>query len=77
MEQPSPSLVLPGTFVPWSVLIHPGQVNIAGAVFGPSADEVDLARRIAEVDGRPVEHIHATAAERTLALARVLAERNG
>ena len=71
-------------------LIHPGQVEIANAVFGPSPAEVDLARRIAaawasarnagrgvvEVDGRLVEHMHATQAERTLALARALAERD-
>lgn len=72
-------------------LIHPGQVAVANDVFGPSLDEVDLARRIvdawagarkagrgvAEADGRLIEHIHATEAERTLALARVLAERAG
>ena len=71
-------------------LIHPGQVDIANAVFGPSPAEVDLARRIAdawasarnagrgvaEVDGQLVEHMHATQAERTLALARALAGRD-
>lgn len=71
-------------------LIHPGQVEIANAVFGPSRAEVDLARRIAhawskarnagrgvvEVDGRLVEHMHATQAERTLAFARALAGRD-
>ena len=71
-------------------LIHPGQVEIANAVFGPSPAEVDLARRIAhawsrarnagrgvvEVDGRLVEHMHATQAERTLAFARALAKRD-
>ena len=70
-------------------LIHPAQVDIANAVFGPSSDEVDLAQRVAgawssarkaglgvvEVDGRLVEHMHAAQAERTLALARALAAR--
>ena len=70
-------------------LIHPGQVEIANAVFGPSPAEVDQARRIAdawararnagrgvaEVDGQLVEHMHATQAERALAFARALARR--
>ena len=70
-------------------LIHPAQVDIANAVFGPSSEEVDLAQRVAgawssarkaglgvvEVDGRLVEHMHAAQAERTLALARALAAR--
>lgn len=71
-------------------LIHPGQVEIANAVFGPSPAEVDLAqciadawakardagRGVAEIDGRLVEHMHATQAERTLAFARALAGRD-
>ena len=71
-------------------LIHPGQVEIANAVFGPSPAEVDQARRIAdawararnagrgvaEVDGQLVEHMHATQAERALAFARALARRD-
>ncbi len=70
-------------------LIHPAQVDIANAVFGPSPEDVESARRVAEawagarkagrgiveVDGRLVEHMHAAEAERTLALARVLAVR--
>ena len=71
-------------------LIHPGQVDIANAVFGPSPAEIDLARRIAdawasarntgrgvaEVEGRLVEHMHAKQAQRTLAFARILAGRD-
>ena len=70
-------------------LIHPGQVDIANAVFGPSPADIDLARRIAdawasarnagrgvaEVDGRLVEHMHADQAQRTLAFARALSGR--
>ncbi len=70
-------------------LIHPAQVDIANAVFGPSPEDVESARRVAEawagarkagrgvveVDGRLVEHMHAAEAERTLALARALAVR--
>ena len=79
----------PEAFVRCKVLIHPAQVDIANAVFGPSSEEVDLAQRVAgawssarkaglgvvEVDGRLVEHMHAAQAERTLALARALAVR--
>ena len=71
-------------------LIHPGQVDIANAIFGPSPVEVNLALRtveawkkaqksgrgVAEVDGQLVEHMHATQAERTLAFSRALAERD-
>ena len=70
-------------------LIHPAQVDIANAVFGPSPETVESARRVVEawaaarragrgvveVDGRLVEHIHAAEAERTLALARALLDR--
>ena len=70
-------------------LIHPAQVDIANAAFGPSSEDVESARRVAEawagarkagrgvveVDGRLVEHMHAAQAERTLALARALAVR--
>ncbi len=70
-------------------LIHPAQVDIANAVFGPSPEDVESARRVAEawagarkagrgvveVDGRLVEHMHAAEAARTLALARALAVR--
>ena len=70
-------------------LIHPAQVDIANAAFGPSSEDVESARRVVdawagarkagravvEVDGRLVEHMHATQAERTLALALALAGR--
>ena len=70
-------------------LIHPTQVPVANAVFGPSEDEIDFARRardawraaraagkgVAEVDGRLVEHMHVAEAERTLAFAEALAAR--
>lgn len=72
-------------------LIHPDQVPVANAVFGPSADDIDFARRVtaaweaaraagkgvAEVDGRLIENMHAAEAERTLALAAALAEWGG
>ena len=72
-------------------LIHPTQVPVANAVFGPSADDIDFARRVAaawkaaradgkgvaEVDGRLVENMHAAEAERTLAFAAALATREG
>lgn len=64
-------------------LIHPAQVEIANAVFGPSADELDLARRqiaayeqakaegqgVAVVDGKIVENLHVETATRLLAKA--------
>lgn len=70
-------------------LIHPTQVAVANAVFGPSPEEVDFARRareawqaaraagkgVAEVDGRLVENMHVAEAERTLAFAAALAGR--
>ena len=70
-------------------LIHPTQVPVANAVFGPSAEEIDFARRareaweaaraagkgVAEVDGRLVENMHVAEAERTLAFADALAGR--
>ena len=70
-------------------LIHPAQVDIANAAFGPSSEDVESARRVVdawagarkagravvEVDGRLVEHMHAAQAERTLALALALAVR--
>jgi (3S)-malyl-CoA thioesterase len=68
-------------------LIHPGQLAIANAAFGPSADEVDLARRhitaldaamargeaVAVVDGRIVENLHAAAARVLIARADAIA----
>jgi citrate lyase subunit beta/citryl-CoA lyase len=70
-------------------LIHPSQVDTANAVFGPSADDVEQARRIvaawteaqragkgvAVVNGRLVENLHAAEAERVLAFAEALATR--
>ena len=64
-------------------LIHPAQIAIAEAAFGPSEAEVDLARRqiaafeaaeaegsgIAVLDGRIVEGLHVRAARRVLAMA--------
>ncbi len=71
-------------------LIHPTQVDIANAVFGPSADEIDQARSIvaawadaqregkgvAVLNGRLVENLHAAEAERLLAFADALAGRH-
>jgi len=70
-------------------LIHPSQVDLANATFGPSADEVDQARQIvaawadaqragkgvAVLNGRLVENLHAAEAERVLAFADALAVR--
>lgn len=64
-------------------LIHPAQVAIANAVFGPDAEELDLARRqieayeqakadgqgVAVVDGKIVENLHVETATRLLAKA--------
>jgi len=69
-------------------LIHPAQLAVANAVFAPSAEEVDLARRqieaferaqaagqgIAVVDGRIVENLHIVTARATLAKAKAIAE---
>ena len=62
-------------------LIHPAQINIASAVFSPTADEEDLAHRqisafdaaqaagqgVAVVDGKIVENLHVATARDTLA----------
>lgn len=62
-------------------LIHPAQIAIANAAFGPTKDEIDLARRqiaafetaeaqgqgVAVVDGRIVENLHIVTARATLA----------
>ncbi|MBV1895109.1 MAG: CoA ester lyase [Rhodobacteraceae bacterium] len=67
-------------------LIHPAQVKIANDAFGPSADEVDLARRqitafeeaeaqgqgVAVVDGRIVENLHVATAHETLAKVKAI-----
>ena len=68
-------------------LIHPAQVAIANAAFGPTEDEIDLARRqiaafeaaeaegqgVAVVDGRIVENLHIVTARATLAKADAIA----
>ena len=68
-------------------LIHPAQVAIANAAFGPSSDEIDLAHRqiaafeaaevegqgVAVVDGRIVENLHIVTARATLAQAAMIA----
>jgi citrate lyase subunit beta / citryl-CoA lyase len=67
-------------------LIHPSQIAAANAAFGPSAGEVEQARRVvgafeqaeregrgvAVLDGRLVENLHVAEARRTLALAEAL-----
>ena len=68
-------------------LIHPAQVAIANVAFGPTDDEIDLARRqiaafeaaeaegqgVAVVDGRIVENLHIVTARATLAKADAIA----
>ncbi|MBF9043415.1 CoA ester lyase [Rhodobacterales bacterium HKCCE4037] len=68
-------------------LIHPAQVATANAVFAPSPEEVDLARRqieafeeaeargegVAVVDGKIVENLHVATARATLAKADAIA----
>ncbi len=68
-------------------LIHPAQVAIANASFGPTAEEIDLAERqiaafeaaeaegqgVAVVDGRIVENLHIVTARATLAKAKAIA----
>ena len=62
-------------------LIHPAQVAICNAAFGPSEAEIDLARRqieafdggVAVVDGKIVENLHIVTAKATLAKAAAIA----
>lgn len=68
-------------------LIHPAQLEIANAVFAPSEEELDLARRqisgfaearargegVAVVDGKIVENLHSVTAEAMLAKAAQIA----
>jgi (3S)-malyl-CoA thioesterase len=68
-------------------LIHPAQVAIANAAFGPTEAEIDLARRqiaafeaaeaegqgVAVVDGRIVENLHIVTARAILAKADAIA----
>lgn len=63
-------------------VVHPSQVAIANAAFGPSPGEIDWARRVIEafaapenagrgvirIDGRMVERLHERTARRLLAL---------
>jgi citrate lyase subunit beta/citryl-CoA lyase len=70
-------------------LIHPTQVDVANAVFGPSGADIEQAKLIvaawaeaqragkgvAVVNGRLVENLHAAEAERVLAYAEALAAR--
>ncbi len=66
-------------------VIHPAQLAIANEVFGPSPDEIALARKqvaawqaagergVVVVDGVLVEHLHVSEARRLLALADTIA----
>ena len=72
-------------------LIHPAQVAVANAAFGPSDEEVDLARRriaafeaaqaegrgVAVLDGRIVENLHVDSARAILAKSAAIAAREG
>ena len=67
-------------------LIHPAQVDVANAVFAPSAEELDLAQRqiaafqeaeaagqgVAVVDGKIVENLHVATAREMLAKAEAI-----
>ncbi len=68
-------------------LIHPAQIAIANAAFGPTTDEIALAHRqiaafaeaaaqgqgVAVVDGKIVENLHVVTAKATLAKAEAIA----
>ena len=70
-------------------LIHPSQIAAANAAFGPSKEEIDLARRqiaafeaaeaegrgIAVLDGRIVEALHVAEARRVMAMAEAVGAR--
>jgi len=70
-------------------LIHPTQVEVANAVFGPSPQDIEQAhlvvaawaeaqragKGVAVVNGRLVENLHVVEAERVLAFADALAKR--
>ncbi len=72
-------------------LIHPGQVAICNAAFGPTEAEIDLAHRqidafnaaevsgqgVAVVDGKIVENLHIVTAKATLAKAAAIAALEG
>jgi len=69
-------------------VIHPRQLAAANAAFGPTADELDHARRVIDafteaeeqgigvvtVDGRMVENLHVDQARRALAQAQAIAD---
>jgi citrate lyase subunit beta/citryl-CoA lyase len=69
-------------------LVHPSQIEPANAVWAPSADEIEFARRViaafeqasadgrgvVTVDGRMIEHLHVQNAERILAVADAIAD---
>jgi citrate lyase subunit beta / citryl-CoA lyase len=71
-------------------LIHPSQIDICNEVFAPTLAEVESATAIIEafalpenagkgviqLNGRMVELLHASLAERTLAIAEAIAERS-
>lgn len=70
-------------------LIHPGQVELANANFGPSLDDVEHARQVlavwdaaqadgrgvVELDGQLIENLHAADAQRVIVFADALAAR--
>ena len=70
-------------------LIHPSQVEPANDAWSPSAEEIELARRIIDaytageaegkgvitVDGRMIEHLHVANARATLATAEAIGAR--
>ena len=72
-------------------LIHPAQVAICNAAFGPTNDDIDLAERqieafeaaasegqgVAVVDGKIVENLHIVTAKATLAKAAAIAALEG
>ena len=72
-------------------LIHPGQVDIANAVFAPTSAEIDSAQAIIgafslpentgkgaiQLDGKMVERLHAEIARRTLSIAQGIAALSG
>ena len=72
-------------------LIHPAQVALANSIFGPSPDEVDLAKRqisafveatkqglgVAVLDGNIVENLHVETAHATLAKVEAISVLDG
>lgn len=72
-------------------LIHPAQIAITNAMFAPSQDDIDLARRqiaafdeveangqgVAVVDGKIVENLHIVTAKALLAKAEAIATLEG